>query len=63
MKPFWIAGLVVVFAVTAGVGAPAMAAQRKFKAKLTPLEEPDLLFGGKRDLRSNAQRRWNDRRL
>jgi hypothetical protein len=42
IKPFWIAGLVVVVAVTAGVGAPAMAAQGKFKAKLTPLQEAPI---------------------
>lgn len=43
MKPFWIATLVVVFAVTVGVAAPAMAAAKgKFKAKLTPLQEPPI---------------------
>ena len=43
MKPFWIAGLVAVFAVTAVLGAPAVAdTNEKFKAKLTPLQEPPI---------------------
>jgi hypothetical protein len=43
MKRFWIVGLVVVFAVTAGVGTPVMAAaEGKFKAQLTPLQEPPI---------------------
>ena len=43
MKSLWIAGLVVVFVVTAGVSAPAMAAAKgKFEANLAPLQEAPI---------------------
>jgi hypothetical protein len=40
MKPFWMAVLVAVFAVTAGLSAPVVAvAGETFKAKMTPTQE------------------------
>ena len=43
MIPFWLAVLVGVFAVTAGVSVPAVAvASGRFKADLTPLQEPPI---------------------
>src|SRR5262245_44906595 len=43
MKPIWIAGLLVVFVVIGGIGAPVtVAVERKFKAQLTPLQEPPI---------------------
>ena len=43
MRPFWLAVLVGVFAVTSGVSIPAVAvASGKFKADLTPLQEPPI---------------------
>jgi hypothetical protein len=40
MKPFWIAVLVAVLAVTAGLSAPVVAvASETFKAKMTPIQE------------------------